>query len=185
SIVAQTGWPVKFVGVGEKVTQLEVFRPDRMASRIMGLGDTLTLIERIEKAITREEVKKLEKKIEKEELDLSDFLEELRRVKNLGSLEEIVHMLPGNLRGSLAQVDGEKSLKRVEAIINSMTLEERAHPAIINASRRRRIAQGSGTSIQEVNRLLKQFEDFRKIWKQMKRGKGFPLLGRKPFGWGL
>lgn len=185
SIVAQTGWPVKFVGVGEKVTQLEVFRPDRMASRIMGLGDTLTLIERIEKAITQEEAKKLEKKIEKEELDLSDFLEELRRVRNLGSLEEILHMLPGNLRGSIAQVDGEKSLKRVEAIINSMTLEERAHPAIINASRKRRIAQGSGTTVQEVNRLLKQFEDFRKIWKQMKRGKGVSLFGRKPFGWGL
>ncbi|MEN3186897.1 MAG: signal recognition particle receptor subunit alpha, partial [Atribacterota bacterium] len=119
SIVAQTGWPVKFVGVGEKVTQLEMFRPDRMASRIMGLGDTLTLIERIEKAMTQEEVKKIEKKVEREELDLSDFLEELRRVRSLGSLEEIMHMLPGNLRGSISQIDGEKSLKRVEAIINS------------------------------------------------------------------
>ncbi|MEN3188875.1 MAG: signal recognition particle protein [Atribacterota bacterium] len=185
SIVAQTGWPVKFVGVGEKVTQLEMFRPDRMASRIMGLGDTLTLIERIEKAMTQEEVKKIEKKVEREELDLSDFLEELRRVRSLGSLEEIMHMLPGNLRGSISQIDGEKSLKRVEAIINSMTPAERVNPTIINASRKRRIAQGSGTSVQEVNRLLKQFEDFRKIWKQMKRGKGFSLFGRKPFGWGL
>ncbi|MGQ9474210.1 MAG: signal recognition particle protein, partial [Candidatus Caldatribacteriaceae bacterium] len=185
SIVAQTGWPVKFVGVGEKTGQLEVFRPDRMASRIMGLGDTLTLVERVEKAITQEEAKKLAKKIEKEELNLADFLEELRRVRNMGSLEELVSMLPGNFRGAISNVDGDKSLKRVEAIINSMTKEERAHPAIINASRKKRIALGSGTSVQEVNRLLKQFEDFRKIWKQMKRGKGFPFLGRKPFGWGL
>ncbi len=185
SIVAQTGWPVKLVGMGEKVHQIEVFHPERIASRIMGLGDTISLIEKIERTISEEERKKLEKKIEKNDLDLSDFLEELRRVKNLGSLEEIAHMLPGGVRNQFLQVDGEKSMKRVEAIINSMTLEERAHPAIINASRKRRIAQGSGTSVQEVNRLLKQFEDFRKIWKQMKRGKGFSLFGKRPFGWGL
>jgi signal recognition particle subunit SRP54 len=184
SIVAQTGWPVKFVGLGEKVDQLEVFHPDRMASRIMGMGDTLTLIEKIERSIDEEEKKKIEKKFGKKELDLNDFMEELKRVKEIGSFDEIVGMLPGNLRGGISQVDGEKNIKRVQAIIQSMTPAERADPSLINSSRRRRVAQGSGTTIQDVNRLLKQFEDFRKLWKQMNRTGKNPFSKRKGwFGW--
>ncbi len=181
SIVAQTGWPVKLVGMGEKLNQLEVFHPDRMASRIMGLGDTLTFIERVDRAISEEEKRKLEKKIEKKELDFNDFLEQLQQVKNVGSFQEIMDMFPGQIRGMVSQTDGEKNLKRVEAIINSMTQEERENPYIIDASRKRRIAQGSGTTVQEVNKLLKQFEDFRKLWKQMKKGRPLPFAGRKGF----
>lgn len=181
SIVAQTGWPVKLIGVGEKLRQLEVFHPERMASRILGMGDTLSLIEKIERAITDKERKKIEERIEKEEFTFEDFLEELRRLKGLGSFEEIVGMLPRELRGMLAQVDGEKSLKRTEAIILSMTREERRNPAIINASRKRRIARGSGTTVQEVNRLLREFEEVRKLWKSMKKGRAFPFARRKGF----
>jgi signal recognition particle subunit SRP54 len=184
SIVAQTGWPVKFAGVGEKVDQLEVFHPDRMASRIMGMGDTLTLIEKIERSIDEEEKEKIEKKFGKKELDLNDFMEELKRVKEIGSFDEIVGMLPGNLRGGISQIDGEKNIKRVQAIIQSMTPAERINPSLINSSRRRRVAQGSGTTIQDVNRLLKQFEDFRKLWKQMNRTGKNPFSKRKGwFGW--
>ncbi|MDI3542660.1 MAG: signal recognition particle subunit [Candidatus Atribacteria bacterium] len=181
SIVAQTGWPVKLVGMGEKLNQLEVFHPDRMASRIMGLGDTLTFIEKVDRAINEEERKKLEKKIEKKELDFNDFLEELQRVKNVGSFQEILDMFPGQVRGMISQEDGEKNLKKVEAIINSMTREERENPYIIDASRKRRIARGSGTTVQEVNKILKQFEDFRKLWKQMKKGRPLPFSGRRGF----
>lgn len=181
SIVAQTGWPVKLIGVGEKLKQLEVFHPERMASRILGMGDTLSLIEKIERAITEEERKKIEQRVTKEEFTLEDFLEELRRFKQLGSLEELMSMLPVQLRGVLAQVDGEKSLKRTEAIILSMTREERRNPSIINASRKRRIAQGSGTTVQEVNRLLREFEEIRKLWKKTKRGHTLPFAKRKGF----
>lgn len=186
SIVAQTGWPVKLVGVGEKLHQIEAFHPDRMASRIMGLGDALTFIEKIDRAINEEEREKLiKKKVEKKELDFNDFLEELERVKNMGSFQEIMDMFPGQVRGMVSQVDGEKNLKKVEAIINSMTPEERENPYLINASRKRRIARGSGTTVQEVNRLLKQFEDFRKLWKQMEKGRPLPFSkGRGFFGLG-
>ncbi|MEN3202510.1 MAG: signal recognition particle protein [Atribacterota bacterium] len=181
SIVAQTGWPVKFVGVGEKLGQLEVFHPERMASRILGMGDTLSLIEKIERAITEEERKKIEQRIEREEFTFEDFLEELRRLKQLGSFDELVNMLPLQLRGMLTQVDGEKSLKRTEAIILSMTKEERRNPSIINASRKRRIAQGSGTTVQEVNRLLREFEEVRKLWKKMRKGHVFPFARKRGF----
>lgn len=181
SIVAQTGWPVKLIGVGEKLKQLEVFHPERMASRILGMGDTLSLIEKIERAITEEERKKIEQRVTKEEFTLEDFLEELRRFKQLGSFEELVSMLPVQLKGVVAQVDGEKSLKRTEAIILSMTPEERRNPSIINASRKRRIAQGSGTTVQEVNRLLREFEEIRKLWKRMKKGHALPFAKRKGF----
>lgn len=181
SIVAQTGWPVKLIGVGEKLQQLEVFHPERMASRILGMGDTLSLIERIERAITEEERKKIEQRVEKEEFTLEDFLEELRRLKQVGSFDELVSMLPTQLRGMLAQVDGEKSLKRTEAIILSMTEEERRNPSIINASRKRRIARGSGTTVQEVNRLLREFEEVRKLWKKMRKGRTFPLSRKRGF----
>ncbi|HSV31304.1 MAG TPA: signal recognition particle protein [Atribacteraceae bacterium] len=187
SIVAQTGWPVKLVGMGEKMDQLEIFHPERMASRIMGMGDTLTLIEKIERAIDDEEKKKIRSKFEKKELDLSDFLEELKRVKNLGSMEEIMGMLPGHFKVNIAREDSEKSLKRVEAIVQSMTFKERSVPGIINASRKKRIALGSGTTIQDVNKLLKQFDDFRKLWKQMHKGGKVPRTFQKRglFGWGM
>ncbi|MEI6157348.1 MAG: signal recognition particle protein [Atribacterota bacterium] len=184
SIVAQTGWPVKFVGLGEKADQLEIFHPDRMASRIMGMGDTVSLIEKIEHSMNEEERKKIEKKLGKKELDLNDFMEELKRVKDIGSFDEILGMLPGNLRSGMSRVDGEKSMKRVEAIIQSMTPSERANPSIVNSSRRRRVALGSGTTIQDINRLLKQFENFRKIWKQMNRTGKSPFMKRRGlFGW--
>ncbi|MCX7730151.1 MAG: signal recognition particle protein [Candidatus Caldatribacterium sp.] len=186
SIVAQTGWPVKLVGVGEKLKQLEVFHPERMASRILGMGDTLSLIEKIERAITEEERRKIEQRVAKEEFTLEDFLEELRRFKQLGSFEELVSMLPVQLKGMVSQVDGEKSLKRAEAIILSMTKEERRNPSIINASRKRRIAQGSGTTVQEVNRLLREFEEIRKLWKKMRKGHTLPFARKKGFfGFGL
>lgn len=187
SIVAQTGWPVKLVGTGEKMDQLEVFHPERMASRIMGMGDTLTLIEKIERAIDQEEKQKIQKKFEKKELNLTDFLEELKRIKGLGSMEEIMGMLPGHMKVNVAQEDGEKSLGRVEAIIQSMTLEERSNPVLVNASRKKRIAAGSGTTVQDVNKLLKQFEDFRKLWRQMHKGGKAPqaLRRRGLFGWGM
>ncbi len=181
SIVAQTGWPVKLVGVGEKLEQLEVFHPERMASRILGMGDTLTLIEKIERAIDEDEKRKIQKKVEKKELDLADFLEELRRIKNLGSFDELMGMLPGHVKVNVSQLDGEKSLQRVEAIIQSMTPLERSQPGIINASRKRRISSGSGTSVQDVNKLLKQFEDFRKLWKQMQRGGKTTSFRRRGF----
>lgn len=181
SIVAQTGWPVKLIGVGEKLHQLEVFHPERMASRILGMGDTLSLIEKIERALTEEERKKVEQQVEKEEFGLEDFLEELRRVRQVSSFEEIASMLPVSLRGAFSQVDGEKSLKQTEAIILSMTREERRNPSIINASRKKRIAQGSGTTVQEVNRLLREFEEIRKLWRKMKRGHALPFARRKGF----
>jgi len=152
-----------------------------MASRILGMGDTLSLIEKIERAITEEERKKLEKQVTREEFTLEDFLEELRRLRRVGSFEDIVNMLPASLRGALSQVDGERNLKRTEAIILSMTREERRNPGIINASRKRRIAQGSGTTVQEVNRLLREFEEIRKLWKKMKRGQALPFAKRKGF----
>ncbi|BER92098.1 signal recognition particle protein [Thermatribacter velox] len=183
SIVSQTGWPVKLVGTGEKLEQIETFHPDRMASRILGLGDTLTLIEKIEKAIEKESEEKLVQKLKKEEITLNDFLDEIKRLRSVSSFEEIVGMLPGNLRSNLSMVDGEKNLKKVEAIICSMTPQERQNPSIINASRKKRIARGSGTSIQEVNKLLKQFEEFKKLWKQMHKGKFSPLRKRGIFGW--
>jgi signal recognition particle subunit SRP54 len=119
--------------------------------------------------------------VTREEFTLEDFLEELRRLRRVGSFEDIVNMLPASLRGALSQVDGERNLKRTEAIILSMTREERRNPGIINASRKRRIAQGSGTTVQEVNRLLREFEEIRKLWKKMKKGQALPFAKRKGF----
>jgi len=152
-----------------------------MASRILGMGDTLSLIEKIERAITEEERRKLEQQVTKEEFTLEDFLEELRRLRRVGSFEDIVNMLPTSFRGIFSQVDGERNLKRTEAIILSMTKEERRNPGIINASRKRRIAQGSGTTVQEVNRLLREFEEIRKLWKKMKKGQVLPFARKKGF----
>lgn len=163
-----TGKPIKFVGIGEKMDALEPFYPDRMASRILGMGDILSFIEKAQSAFDAEKAKKLEDKIKQDSFDLNDFLEQMEQMKKVGPLDQFLEMMPG-LSGAKQLKDlkvDEKQLKRIEAIIRSMTLEERANPHIINGSRRKRIAAGSGTRIQDVNQLLKSFEQMRKMMKQ-------------------
>ncbi|KQC47216.1 signal recognition particle [Geobacillus sp. Sah69] len=185
SIRAVTGAPIKFAGMGEKLDALEPFHPERMASRILGMGDVLTLIEKAQAAVDEEKAKELEQKMRTATFTLDDFLEQLGQVRKLGPLDELIKMLPGanKIKGlSNIQVD-EKQIARVEAIIRSMTKEEKMHPEIINASRKRRIAKGSGTTVQDVNRLLKQFDDMKKMMKMMtnmpkgkKKGFRFPFM---------
>ena len=168
SVKAVTDCPIKFVGTGEKMEALEPFYPDRMASRILGMGDVLTLIEKAQAAVDEERAKELERKMRTQQFTFDDFLEQLQQVRNMGPLDEILGMIPGLSQAKELknlQVD-EKQLSRVEAIIRSMTPQEKQHPEILNASRRRRIARGSGTSIQEVNRLIKQFDNMKKMMKQ-------------------
>jgi signal recognition particle subunit SRP54 len=169
SIRAVTNTPIKFVGLGEKLDALEPFHPERMASRILGMGDVLTLIEKAQANVDEEKAKELEKKMRTASFTLDDFLDQLGQVRKMGPLDEILKMMPGanKIKGmNNLQID-EKQISHVEAIIQSMTKNEKTHPEIINANRRKRIAKGSGTSIQEVNRLLKQFEDMKKMMKQM------------------
>ena len=172
SVREVTGQPVKFSGTGEKLTDLEVFHPDRMASRILGMGDMLSLIEKAEQAFDEKKALELANKLRKDEFTLDDFLEQFQQVKNMGSLDELVGMIPGinasQLKG--AQVD-TKAVGHMEAIIKSMTPAERAKPDLLNASRKKRVAAGSGTSVQEVNRLLKQFDSTRQMMKQFSGGK--------------
>ncbi|NLU42388.1 MAG: signal recognition particle protein [Firmicutes bacterium] len=180
SIRSVTGCPVKFAGVGEKLDALEPFHPERMASRILGMGDVLTLIEKAEAVIDREKAKKIEQKLRRAEFTLEDFMDQLSQMRKMGPIDQLLGMIPGfgnrkALKG--LQVD-EKQLARIEAIVNSMTPEERRKPDIINGSRRRRIAMGSGTSVQDVNSLLKQFSQTRKLLKQFGDG------GKGPFGKG-
>jgi signal recognition particle subunit SRP54 len=181
---AVTGRPVKFVGVGEKLDALEPFYPDRMASRILGMGDVLSLIEKIEKTVDKEKTQELEKKLRKEEFTLEDFLEQMRQIKKLGSIKSLLGMLPG-LSNKIKDMEiDEKEFSHVEAIIQSMTKKERRAPQIINGSRRKRIALGSGTKVQDVNRLLKKFEEGRKMMKQMQGMSAFSqkgLLNKLPF----
>ena len=178
SIRAVTDKPIKFIGVGEKIEALEPFFPDRMASRILGMGDVLTLIEKAQEGFDRKEAEKLEKKLRKAEFDFEDFLTQLRQIKKLGSLEQILGMLPG--MGQLKKVKqlkpDERELVKLEAIINSMTKEERRNYKIINGSRRRRIARGSGTSVQDVNRLIKNFAQMKKMMERFskKGARGLP-----------
>jgi signal recognition particle subunit SRP54 len=180
SVKAVTGKPIKLVGVGEKLDALEEFHPDRMASRILGMGDVLTLIEKAESAMDEEKARELEKKIiERRGLTLDDFLEQLEQIKKMGSLDQLVDMIPG-ISGSF-QID-EEQFKRAEAMIRSMTIHERHNPRIINGSRRVRIARGSGTTVQDVNKLLKQFSQMNRMMRQfMGAGKkkrfrrGFPF----------
>jgi signal recognition particle subunit SRP54 len=169
SIWSVTGKPIKFVGTGEKIDALEVFHPERIASRILGMGDILSLIERAEEAISVEKAKELEKKLREETFTLEDFKEQLQQVRNMGSFDQILSMLPGIGGIKNLQVD-EKEFVRIEAIINSMTPAERQNPPMIDGSRRRRIARGSGTQIQDVNRLLKQFAETRKLMKRFMQG---------------
>lgn len=182
SVKSVTGCPIKFAAMGEKLEALEPFHPDRMASRILGMGDVLTLIEKAQAEVDAEKAKELEKKLRKAEFTFEDFLEQLAQVRKLGPLEDILSMIPGMNKVKNLRVD-EKQIARVEAIVKSMTPEEKRNPQIINFSRRKRIANGSGTSLQEVNRLLKQFEEMKKMMKQMtkmakgKKGKmKFPFL---------
>jgi signal recognition particle subunit SRP54 len=175
SIKAVTQRPIKFIGVGEKVEALEPFHPDRMASQILGMGDVLTLIEKAQAEFDEKEARDLEKKLKKNEFDLEDFRTQLKQVKKLGSMEQIMGMLPG--MGQMKQIKqlkpDERELVRVEAIINSMTREERQNYKLINGSRRKRIARGSGTSIQDVNRLLKNFAQTKKMMERFsKKGLG-------------
>ncbi|ADQ40467.1 signal recognition particle protein [Caldicellulosiruptor acetigenus I77R1B] len=184
SVKAITGKPIKFAGVGEKMEDLEAFHPDRMASRILGMGDILTLIEKAQEAIDQKKAEELEKKLRSMQFTLEDFLDQLKQIKKMGPLSQIISMIPGiKLKGDVDFDAGEKELKKIEAIINSMTKEERQDPSIINSSRKRRIAMGSGTTVQDVNRLLKQFEDMKKMMKQFsnpnfaKKGKfKFPFM---------
>lgn len=176
SIKAVTGAPVKFVGMGEKLSELEVFHPDRIAGRILGMGDVLTLVEKAQGTIQKEEAEELAKKMKKATFDLEDFLKQMQRVKKLGSLDSILKMIPGmgGLREKISAASGavpEKELARTEAIIRSMTQAERHNPDILNGSRRARIAKGSGSTVQQVNMLVRQFEQMRQMMKGMMGGK--------------
>ena len=169
SVKEVTNCPIKFVGMGEKMDALEPFHPDRMAQRILGMGDIISLIEKAEQAVDREKLKEFEKKMKNLSFTLNDFLEQLQQVRNMGSLEEMLAMLPGGgkLKGMKNLTLDERQLRRLEAIIQSMTPYERTHPEVINASRRKRIAKGSGVTVQDVNRLLKQFFDTKKMMKKL------------------
>lgn len=181
SIRSITGKPIKFIGTGETLSGIEPFYPDRMASRILGMGDVVSLVEKAQEAIDQEEAAKLAHKFEKESFNLEDFYAQLQQMKKMGPLDQILGMLP-NMGGKIKnlQVD-ESAMTKTEAIINSMTIQERRKPNIINGSRRKRIANGSGTSVQDINQLLRQFQSMQKMMKQMKnmgkRGKfrGLPL----------
>ncbi|WLR46970.1 signal recognition particle protein [Halobacillus litoralis] len=184
SIKAVTGKPIKFAGMGEKLDQLETFHPERMASRILGMGDMLTLIEKAQTQVDEKQAKELESKMRNASFTFEDFLEQMEQVKNMGPLDEILNMIPGaNKMKGLQNVSfDDKQIVHVEAIIQSMTKNERQDPSVMNASRKKRIAKGSGTSVSEVNRLLKQFEEMKKMMKQMSNTKGKKGKGMKfPF----
>ncbi len=173
SIKAVTGKPIKFIGVGEKLTDLEPFYPDRMASRILGMGDVLSLIEKAQQAITEEDAKKLQKKMRENSFTLSDYLEQFSMMKKMGGASAMLSMLPGMNKMKVKEEDlDEKKIEHTKAIILSMTTQERENPAIIDSRRKRRIAMGSGRSVQEVNQLLKQYEQTKMLMKQLKGGKG-------------
>lgn len=184
SIRSVTSTPIKFVGLGEKLDALEAFHPERMASRILGMGDVLSLIEKAQANVDEEKAKELEKKMRTASFTFDDFLDQLGQVRNMGPLDELLKMMPGanKIKGlNNLQID-EKQIAHVEAIIKSMTKEEKIHPETINASRRKRIAKGSGRTVPEVNRLLKQFEDMKKMMKQMA---GMQQKGKKKGGFKL
>jgi len=191
SVKAVTGKPIKFVGMGEKLDAIEPFHPDRMASRILGMGDVLTLIDKAQQNIDERQAEKFAKKLEKNKFDLEDLVEQMRQIRKMGSLESILSMIPGvgvKLSGEEAEA-GEKNLQRMEVIIDSMTVAERRKPDLINPSRKRRIATGSGTQVEDVNRLLKQYRDMQKMFKSMtgkgsgkkKRRAGMPGMGGMGF----
>lgn len=171
SIKAVTGKPIKFIGIGEKTDALELFHPDRMASRILGMGDILSLIEKAEATIDEKKAKELEEKLRKDAFTLEDFLDQLQQIRKMGSLEQLMGMIPGfqKMKKMPGMEPNEKELGKTEAIINSMTLKERRDHTILNSSRRKRIARGSGTSVQDVNRLLKQYVQARTMMKKIQK----------------
>lgn len=173
SVKAVTGKPIKFASVGEKLGDLEPFYPDRMAKRILGMGDVMSLIEKAQEAVSEEEMKVLEKRMRENSFTLEDYISQFDMIKKMGSMSDIMSMIPGmgKLKGFKAEDIDEKKIERVKAIILSMTKKERRDPSVLNYSRKQRIAQGSGTSIQEINQLLKQFEQTKLLMKQLKNGK--------------
>lgn len=189
SIKSMTGKPIKFVGLGEKMSDLEVFHPDRMASRILGMGDVLSLIEKAKQAIDEKEAKELGERMLSQEFNFEDFLASMKQIKKLGPLNKIIEMIPGANTKELQGVDfsqGEKEMNRIEAIVNSMTLKERRNPSLVSSSpsRKKRICAGSGTTIQQVNKLLKDFEMMKKMMKQtknMQKGMKKGMFGKLPF----
>ncbi|HEY5502470.1 MAG TPA: signal recognition particle protein, partial [Candidatus Anoxymicrobiaceae bacterium] len=178
SMKAVTGRPIKLASVGEKMNDLEVFYPDRVASRILGMGDIVTLVEKAEEHMTEEKARKLEEKLRKQKFDFEDFLEQMQQLRQMGGLSKVMEMVPG--MSGMARQQGldsdDDQLKKVEAIIYSMTPQERHNPHVLNASRRRRIAAGSGTSTQDVNQLVKQFSQMQKMMKAF-TGKGAGGMG--------
>lgn len=183
SIRSVTGKPIKFIATGEKMEALETFHPDRMASRILGMGDVLSLIEKAQTDVDTEKMKAMEQKMKDNSMTLDDFLEQLQQVKQMGPLDELLKMMPGanKMKGLDNMNVDDKQLGHIEAIIKSMTKNEKDNPDIINASRRKRIARGSGRRVQEINRLLKQFGEMKKMMKQMTGG-GKGKKGKNPFG---
>ena len=171
SVKKITGKPIKFAGVGEKLSDLEEFHPDRMASRILGMGDILSIVEKAEQALDLEEAEKLEKQLQKNKFDLDDYLAQLRQIKKMGSLSSILKMIPGMNKLKDVKVD-DKEFIRIEAIITSMTAKERKNPSLLNGSRRKRIAKGSGTQVHDINKFMESFEMTQKMMKQMKSKKG-------------
>lgn len=182
SLRAVTQCPIQFAGVGEKLTDLEIFHPDRMASRILGMGDVLTLIEKAQDQVDETKARQMEKRLREGRLTLSDFMDQLRQVKKMGPLEGLLAMLPGagRIKDVAGALPSDAQLRQMEAILLSMTPEERERPGIIDGSRRRRIARGSGTDIAAVNRLLKGFQQMQQLMKQMGKGKRLPLAGIDP-----
>jgi len=187
SVRAVTGKPIKFIGVGEKLDAVELFHPERMASRILGMGDVLTLIEKAQTSFDEKKAEELEQKLKANRLDLNDYLDQIKQMQNMGSMQDILGMLPGVNKAALkdVQVD-ERQFKRLEAIITSMTPKERENPSIINFSRKKRIAAGCGQKVEDVNKLLKQFEMLQTMTKQLASGKfkGMPGAGFMPKGFG-
>jgi signal recognition particle subunit SRP54 len=184
SIATVTGIGVKFMGTGEKTDALEVFHPDRLAGRILGMGDVMTLVERAQETVDAGQAAKLEEKLRKAEFTLEDFLDQLQQVQKMGPIGQLVGMIPGmgNMAKEAQDAVDRGDLRRTEAIIRSMTRHERRDPTVLNGSRRRRIATGSGTSLTEVNRLVKQFTEMQRLMKQLAGGRGRGMLGGMPFG---
>ena len=177
SIKAVTGKPIKFIGVGEKLTDLEPFYPDRMASRILGMGDVLSLIEKAQEAVSEEEAKKMEKKLREASFTLEDYLVQFDSLKKMGGIASVMGMMPGMGKLKIKESDfDEKKIEKLKAMILSMTKKERERPEIINSSRKKRIAAGSGTTVQDINQLLKQFEQTKLMMKQLKNGKKLPFF---------
>ena len=189
SMAYVTGRPIKFAGVGEKLSDLEPFHPNRMADRILGMGDMMTLIEKAEAAFDETEARKMEEKLRKADFTFEDFLSQMQMIKKMGPISQIMGMMPGMNKLPVGDADLDKQMPKIEAIIRSMTPEERNNPTVIKSSRRTRIAQGSGTTIRDVNNLVKQFEQVRKMMRQLSGGKGgkmkMPAGFKLPPGMGL